>query len=361
MYYKESKDSNQIELAMNLLKSIENRGTMEISIMEVCGTHTRSIYNHGIDKMLPPNIRILSGPGCPVCVTAQSYIDDAISLSKNENIIIATFGDMIKIPGSKTSLREEKARGRDIRMVYSPLDALKIAMNNPIREVIFLAIGFETTAPIIALTLKEARENNINNFSVLHSLKTMPNTMVALVLDESINIDGFICPGHVATIIGNDVFDNLSRGYKIPMAVCGFKGIDILAGILSIIDMKESKEYGCKNLYKGFVKSGGNGKAQNLLEEVFITSDSVWRGLGTLKNTGYELKDEYRFFDAKVRFSIKTKAESENKECICGDILKGIKSPKNCKLFGRSCTPSNPIGPCMVSQEGTCGIVYSSM
>ncbi|MEG0132558.1 MAG: hydrogenase formation protein HypD [Clostridium sp.] len=359
MMYKEIIDSQHIELSKKLLNSIELSCKSKINIMEVCGTHTRSIYNCGIDKLLPSNIKILSGPGCPVCVTPQSYIDDAISISRMKDVIVTTFGDMIKIPGSRTSLAEERARGNDIRIVYSPLDVLKIAKDNYDKEVVFLAIGFETTAPLMALTIKEAKENGIDNFSVLHSLKTMPNTMAALVLDESINIDGFICPGHVATIIGNEVFGELSKQYKIPMAVCGFKGVDILAGILSIVDMKEKKEYGCKNLYKGFVKNQGNDKAKNILGEVFTPDHSVWRGLGRLVNTGYTLKDEYRSFDAKVKFNIQSRSERENGECICGDILKGIKSPKECNLFGKACRPSNPVGPCMVSQEGTCGIVYS--
>ncbi|MEG0306382.1 MAG: hydrogenase formation protein HypD [Clostridium sp.] len=359
MMYKEIIDSQHIELSKKLLNSIELSCKSKINIMEVCGTHARSIYSCGIDKLLPSNIKILSGPGCPVCVTPQSYIDDAISLSRMKDVIVATFGDMIKIPGSRTSLREEKAIGNDIRIVYSPLEALKIAKNNCDKEVVFLAVGFETTAPLIALTIKEARRNGINNFSVLHALKTMPNTMTALVLDESINIDGFICPGHVATIIGNEVFDKLSKQYKIPMAVCGFKGVDILAGILSIIVMEEKKEYECKNLYKGFVKDKGNDRAKRILGEVFIPGDSVWRGLGRLMNTGYTLKAEYRDFDAKVKFHIESRNERENEECICGDVLKGIKSPKECKLFGKPCKPGNPVGPCMVSEEGTCGIVYS--
>lgn len=361
MYINNLKESQ--EIALKLIKKIKEKATEieEIRIMEVCGTHTKSIYNNGIDKLLPKNIKLISGPGCPVCVTPQNYIDDAIELSRKNNIIITSFGDMIKIPGTKSSLREEKAIGRDIKIIYSPLDALKIAQENKTKEVVFLAVGFETTAPLIALTLIEAKINNINNFSILHSLKTMPNAMKALILDEKIKIDGFICPGHVATIIGSRVFEQLSKKYKLPMAVCGFKAIDILCGILSIIMMKEKDEYNCINFYKTFVKGLGNKKSKEILEEVFINGDSIWRGLGNIKNTGYMLKEEYSYFDANIRFALKDKKIISNKNCICGEILKGIKMPKDCILFGKVCTPSNPIGPCMVSSEGTCGIVYENI
>ncbi|GAA0078679.1 hydrogenase formation protein HypD [Clostridium sp. CTA-5] len=363
MYINNLKKSEEIEIALKLIKKIKEKAMEieEIRIMEVCGTHTKSIYNNGIDKLLPQNIKLISGPGCPVCVTPQNYIDGAIELSKKKNIIITSFGDMIKIPGTKSSLREEKAIGRDIRIIYSPLDALKIAQENKTKEVVFLAVGFETTAPLIALTLIEAKINNINNFSILHSLKTMPNAMKALILDEKIKIDGFICPGHVATIIGSRVFEQLSKKYKLPMAVCGFKAIDILCGILYIITMKEKDEYNCINFYKTFVKGLGNKKSKEILEEVFINGDSIWRGLGNIKNTGYMLKEEYSYFDANIRFALKDKNIISNKNCICGEILKGIKMPKDCILFGKVCTPSNPIGPCMVSSEGTCGIVYENI
>lgn len=351
---------NDIDLSTKLLKEIERNGTKEIRIMEVCGTHTRSIYKYGIDKLLPENIKMISGPGCPVCVTSQSYIDSAIELSKRENIIITTFGDMIKVPGKISSLGEEKAKGSDIRVIYSPLDSLEIAKNNKEKKVVFLGIGFETTAPIIALTLKIAKSEKIENFSIMHSIKTMPNTMKTLVLSEDVNIDGFIVPGHVATIIGENVFKKLSYESKTPMAICGFKSTEILAGILSIIKMVNKNEIKCENLYKGFVKKEGNTKAKEIINEVFLPSDSIWRGIGNIEGTGYKLRDEYNKFDATLKFKIDVKEENINNGCICGDILRGKKTPKQCKLFGKSCTPNKPIGPCMVSNEGTCGIVYNS-
>lgn len=351
---------DNIDLSLKLLEEIKKRATKEVRIMEVCGTHTRSIYKYGIDKLLPSNIKMLSGPGCPVCVTSQSYIDSVIEISKKKNVIITTFGDMMRVPGSLSSLRDEKAKGSDIRVIYSPLDSLEIAKNNKENEVVFLAIGFETTAPVIALTLKMAKLEKIDNFTMLHSIKTMPNTMKTLVLNEVVNIDGFIAPGHVATIIGEEVFNKLAKESGTPMSICGFKSTGILAGILSIINMVNNSEVRCENLYKGFVKKEGNIIAKKLMNEVFVPSDSLWRGIGNLEGTGYIFKEEYEMFDAKLKFSLNIKEEIINNGCICGDILKGKKNPRECKLFGKHCNPNNPIGPCMVSQEGTCGIVYNA-
>ena len=351
---------NDIHLSRKLIEQIRKNTTKEIRIMEVCGTHTRSIYKYGIDKLLPENIKIISGPGCPVCVTSQSYIDSAIELSKRENIIITTFGDMIKVPGMMSSLQEEKAKGGNIIVVYSPLESLEIAKNNREKEVVFLGIGFETTAPIIALTLKIAKSEKIENFSIMHSIKTMPNTMKALVLSEDVNIDGFIAPGHVATIIGENVFKKLAYESKTPMAICGFKSTEILAGILSIIKMINKNEIKCENLYRGFVKREGNTKAKEVINEVFSPEYSIWRGLGKINDTGYKLNEEYSDFDAKLKFKIEVKEEDINNRCICGEILKGKKMPKQCKLFGTVCTPNKPVGPCMVSNEGACGIVYEN-
>ena len=351
---------NDIHSARKLLEQIRKNTTKEIRIMEVCGTHTRSIYKYGIDKLLPENIKIISGPGCPVCVTSQSYIDSAIELSKRENIIITTFGDMIKVPGMMSSLQEEKAKGSNIIVVYSPLESLEIAKNNREKEVVFLGIGFETTAPIIALTLKIAKSEKIENFSIMHSIKTMPNTMKALVLSEDVNIDGFIAPGHVATIIGENVFKKLAYESKTSMAICGFKSTEILAGILSIIKMINKNEIKCENLYRGFVKREGNTKAKEIINEVFSPEYSIWRGLGKINDTGYKLNEEYSDFDAKLKFKIEVKEEDINNRCICGEILKGKKMPKQCKLFGTVCTPNKPVGPCMVSNEGACVIVYEN-
>lgn len=351
---------NDVNLSIKLLEEIKKRATKEVRIMEVCGTHTRSIYKYGIDKLLPPNVKILSGPGCPVCVTSQSYIDSAIEISKKENVIVATFGDMMRVPGSSSSLREEKAKGSGIRVIYSPLDSLEIAKNNKEKEVVFLAIGFETTAPIIALTLKQAKLEKIGNFTMIHSIKTMPNTMKTLVLNEVVNIDGFIAPGHVATIIGEEVFNKLAQESGTAMSICGFKSTEILAGMLSIINMVNNNEVRCENLYKGFVRKEGNSLAKKLISEVFVPSDSLWRGIGNIKETGYRFKEEYNIFDAKLKFSLDIKEEIINNGCICGDILKGKKNPRECKLFGKHCNPNKPIGPCMVSQEGTCGIVYNA-
>ncbi|NFS30359.1 hydrogenase formation protein HypD [Clostridium botulinum] len=352
---------NDVSLCKTLLKEIEKNAMEKINIMEVCGTHTRSIYELGINKLLPENINLLSGPGCPICVTPVNYIDNAIKLSKKPQTIIVTFGDMMRVPGSSSFLSEEKAKGMDIRIIYSPLDSIKIAEKNKNKEVILLGIGFETTAPIIALTLKYAKAKKINNFSVLLSIKTMPNTMKELVLDGRAKINGFICPGHVATIIGEEPFNILSMESKLPMSICGFKGTEILVGILSIVKLVNNNEYKCENLYRGFVKKKGNIKAKELINEVFEISDSVWRGMGTIKQTGFDFKNEYKIFDATKKFLLRHRELNLNNNCICGEILQGISNPRDCLSFGKCCTPENPIGPCMVSNEGTCKIVYDTV
>lgn len=341
-----------------LIKEINELVQEEISIMEVCGTHTMAIFKSGIRELLPSKLKLISGPGCPVCVTPQSYIDTAIQLLKREDIIITTFGDMIKVPGKDSSLRKEKALGRDIRMVYSPLDSLKIAEENPDKEVVFLGVGFETTAPTIALSVKLAHKKNIKNYSVLQSIKTMPNTMKQLILDDEVKINGFICPGHVSSVIGVKPFEFLAKDFNIPSVVAGFESGDIAIALYKIIKMINEKEYNVKNVYGRLVNYEGNSKALEIIDEVFQKTDSNWRGLGTIKNTGLRLKSNYSLYDAEEKLNLKMVDTQPNKECICGDILKGKKIPLDCKLFGKACNPINPIGACMVSEEGTCAAYY---
>ena len=300
----------------------------------------------------------INGPGCPVCVTPQGYIDTAIELSKKDNVIITTFGDLIRVPGSNSSLSKEKAKGRDIRVIYSPLDSIEIAKKNIDKEVVFLSIGFETTAPIIALSIKKAKEENIKNYSILNSLKTMPEAMEVLVLNPKVKIDGFLCPGNVATIIGENPFFNIAEEYKMPMVISGFEINDILSSIYKLIEMKEKNEYGLINLYSRLVKKDGNKEANNLLRNIFKLTESTWRGLGKVNNAGLELRDEYKSFDVLFKFNMSMKESNNNSACSCGDILMGIKEPTECKLFGKACTPLNPIGACMVSEEGTCSAFY---
>ena len=347
-----------VSIVQGILKKINQYKGEEISIMEVCGTHTNSILKSGLKDLLPKNIKLISGPGCPVCVTDQSYIDYAIELSKKENCIIATFGDLIRVPGTNSSIQKQKALGCDVRVVYSPLDAINIAIENNDKEVIFLAIGFETTAPIIALSIKMAKDKNIKNFNILNGLKTMPEAMRSLVLDKETKIDGFLCPGHVATIIGCDDFIKLSNEYSLPMVVCGFEVSDIVSSIYKLIQLKNSDDCMFDNTYSRLVKREGNENAKSILKMVFKESESQWRGLGNIEKTGLTLREEYKAFDIKEKIDLKIKKSKRNSGCICGDILRGLKEPKECKLFKNNCTPSNPMGPCMVSEEGTCSSYF---
>ncbi|SHJ26849.1 hydrogenase expression/formation protein HypD [Clostridium cavendishii DSM 21758] len=338
------------------MKSIEI--DKDIIIMEICGTHTMSILRSGIKKILPSNIKLISGPGCPVCVTNQGYIDVAIELSKREDIIITTFGDMINIPGTKESLKIRKALGSDIRVVYSPLEAINIAKKNPNKEVVFLGIGFETTAPTIALTIKKGHDLNLKNFSVFSSLKTMPEVIKMLLKDKEVKVDGIICPGHVSTIIGEKDFYFISDELNIPAVISGFDDKDVMAAIYLLIDMIKQNKYNFKNIYGRFVKYNGNEKAKELMSDVFKVSNSIWRGIGLIENSGLAIDDKYSEYNAEIKFSLKIEESVALKGCICGEILQGKKTPVDCSFFGKQCTPNNPIGVCMVSREGCCGVYY---
>jgi hydrogenase expression/formation protein HypD len=345
-------------LVKNMIKKIATKTNREITIMEVCGTHTMSIFRSGIRDLLPSNIRLVSGPGCPVCVTSQGYIDSAIELTKNEDIIITTFGDMMKVPGNKSSLQREKALGRDIRMVFSPLDAVKIAKENPHKEVVFLGVGFETTAPAIALSVEIAYKENIKNYSVLQSVKTMPTVMKQLVLDKELKIDGFLCPGHVSTIIGAKPYEFLAKEFGIPAVVAGFEAGDIAIGLYELLVMIESNISEVKNVYGRLVKYEGNEKALETIHRVMEVTDGNWRGLGKIEGTGLRLKDKYSLFDTEKKLNVKLRETKSLKGCMCGEILKGKNNPHDCKLFSKVCNPLNPVGACMVSEEGTCAAYY---
>ncbi|WP_069998695.1 hydrogenase formation protein HypD [Cellulosilyticum sp. I15G10I2] len=341
-----------------LNNSPQNTGQKPLHIMEVCGSHTLSIYKYGIDKLLPSYISLLSGPGCPVCVTDTSYIDLAVHLARDHNIIIATFGDMLRVPGTQISLSTTRAHGADIRVVYTPLDCISLAKLYPDKEIVFLGIGFETTAPAIALTLKEAIAQSLNNLSMLFSLKTMPYAMESLIFDETLCIDGFICPGHVAAVIGSEPFEYLAQKYHIPMVIAGFECVDLIGAIYKLMLMINSKDYSCQNLYKRVVESKGNTNALTLLDEIFEIVDSSWRGLGIISKTGLSLKPEFNAFNALLKFNLTLPDVKVTPGCICGSILKGIKKPIECPHYKTKCTPESPIGACMVSSEGTCMNFY---
>lgn len=329
-----------------------------LKIMEVCGTHTMSIFRYGIRELLPEGARLVSGPGCPVCVTPVSYIDAAIAAALNEDVIITTFGDLMRVPGSSDSLYGRKAKGADIRIVYSPLDSLEVARRNPSKKVVFLSVGFETTTPVSALAVLKAYEENIRNFSILTANKTMPEALKLLAADSSDNIGGYLYPGHVSAIIGTGVYARIASEYGIPGVVAGFEPLDILHAILTLLRLSEKSEKLVVNEYSRFVKAEGNPLAMEKMYQVFEPSDSVWRGLGKIAVSGLAVRNKYEAFDAWKIFGISMEENRELKGCLCGEVLKGKTIPPCCGLFGKTCTPQNPAGACMVSTEGTCAAYY---
>jgi hydrogenase expression/formation protein HypD len=338
------------------LKIRDNVGDRDLTIMEVCGTHTRAIFRTGIKSLLPAGLKMVAGPGCPVCVTPERYFHTAIELAKEENFTLATFGDLMRVPSGGTSLEREKALGSDILAVYSPMEALKLAEKRPDRVVVFLAVGFETTQPAIASTIIEAKSKAVPNFMVLSGGKLIPPAMMALVQDEELQIDGFLCPGHVSTIIGPEPYEPIANHYKIPCAIAGFEPVEILLGILDLTDQIRKGVACVSNLYGGVVKKGGNWKAMMVLNEVFTVADTEWRGIGVIPNSGLRIGKEYSKFDADmipVDLSMKP-VQEDSYNCICGQIIKGKQEPTKCPEFMTRCTPANPIGACMVSNEGTC-------
>ena len=328
-----------------------------MSFMEVCGGHTMAIQKFGIPTLLPENIKLLSGPGCPVCVTSRSFIDHAISLARLPEVIITTYGDLIRVPGSTSSLNKERSTGSDVRIVYSILDALEIAKNNPDKKTVFLGIGFETTTPSSAAGILNAKRDGIHNFFLLSSHKVMPPAMEALI-DDGVKIDGYIAPGHVSTITGTGIYRDIPVKYGLGCVISGFEPVDLMQSILMLAEQIENKNPKVEIQYKRAVFPEGNKKAQKIMAEVFEPCDSWWRGLGILKDSGLKLRKEFKDFDAGLCIPVKIEETKEDKGCICGEILKGLKKPEDCKLFGKACTPSDPVGACMVSNEGACAAHY---
>jgi hydrogenase expression/formation protein HypD len=346
------------EYSKKLVEKLNNISKEKMNIMEVCGTHTMAIFRYGIRDVLPQNINLISGPGCPVCVTPQSYIDTALTLSEEKDVIIATFGDMMKVPGKKGSLSKRKAEGADIRIVYSPMDCLGMASQNPSKKIVFLSVGFETTAPMTAVTAMEARKNNLSNLFFFTAHKIVPPAMEVLVQDKELKIDGFLLPGHVSAIIGTKPYEFLSKDYNIPGVVTGFEPLDILQGLSTLVSLISKKDYKIENEYKRIVKTEGNSIAEEYLNKAFNIVDSSWRGLGRIPNSGLEFNSEYEAFDALKHFKINYEEYDGSPGCKCGEILKGKIKPMDCPLFKKLCTPENPVGSCMVSSEGTCAAYY---
>ncbi len=345
-------------IAKKYFEEIEKTVTRPWSIMEVCGGQTHSLVKNGIIEMLPKEITMVHGPGCPVCVTPLHIIDTAILLAERPDVIFCSFGDMLRVPGSAKNLLEAKANGADVRILYSPLEAVTIAKNNPDKQVIFFAVGFETTAPANALAVIHAERDGIDNFSILTSHVLVPPAIKAVMDDEESKIDGFLAAGHVCTIMGNSAYYPLAQEYKVPIVVTGFEPLDILQGILMVIRQLESGRHEVENQYSRIVKEEGNPAAQEVMNSVFATDDQTWRGIGTIPASGLRLDDQYKKYDALSKFSIPVQVSKESSECIAGQIMKGIKKPFDCPQFGKKCTPTNPLGAPMVSSEGACAAYF---
>ncbi|PID72399.1 MAG: hydrogenase formation protein HypD [Desulfobulbus propionicus] len=341
-----------------LIEKLHTSISEPVRIMEVCGTHTMSIFRHGIRSLLPEGITLLSGPGCPVCVTPASHIDTFIQAAELPDVVVATFGDLIRVPGSSHSLAQMRSKGAQVEIVYSPMDALQMAVKQPEKNVLFPAIGFETTAPTIAATILQADKLGLTNFFIISAGKTMPRPLDLLMSDPELKVDGLLCPGHVSAIIGAAAYHPLVEKYGLSCAVAGFEPSDILAGILSIVLQFNAKNPTVDNCYTRAVTDHGNERAKQLINQVFEPVDSEWRGLGILPGSGLQLRQQYQQFDGIQAFAITTKPVAEPKGCKCGEILKGLVLPPDCPLYGTRCTPMHPVGPCMVSSEGTCAAYH---
>ena len=346
------------EISRNLIEKIKSISQKEVRLMEVCGTHTVSIFRSGIRSVLPATLSLLSGPGCPVCVTDQAEIDAFIELARIDDVIVTTFGDLMRVPGTRSSLQRESAAGRDIRVVYSTFDALEIARKHPEKKVVFLGVGFETTAPTIAAAILAAAQANIDNFSVICAHKLVPPALEALMSAARVQIDGFILPGHVSVIIGLDAYRPFFDRYQIPCVVAGFEPTDILQAISMLVEMLESNSPCLDNAYPRAVTAAGNVKAQQILAEIFEPADACWRGIGMIPRSGLKIRSTFAAHDAVKRFDVQVPDAQTPKGCACGEILTGTKTPPECALYKKACTPMDPVGPCMVSTEGTCAAYY---
>jgi len=354
-YLKEYRDP---ALAQRLLKEIKKNVTKPWRIMEVCGGQTHSLVKNGILQVLPQEITMVHGPGCPVCVTPLHLIDKAIYLAEKEGVILCSFGDMIRVPGSQKSILEAKAEGADIRILYSPLEAVNIAQANPDKEVVFFAVGFETTAPANALSVLHAEKLGIKNYSILTSHVIVPPIIENVMNDVDSHIDGFLAAGHVCSIMGYWEYYPLAEKYKVPIVVTGFEPVDILKGILATVKQLEEGRYEVENEYARIVKEEGNEPAQDVIAKVFKITDRVWRGMENIPLSGYGVREEYAAFDAMLKFDVNIEEAQENPDCLAGDVMKGIIKPVQCPEFGKKCTPQNPLGAPMVSSEGACAAYY---
>lgn len=330
------------------------------AIMEVCGSHTMALARTGLKKELKEHVKLISGPGCPVCVTDQKSIDAMIELANGENRIICTFGDMIRVPGTGSSLMDEKTAGKDIRVVYSPVDAVQIAKNNPNKEVIFLGIGFETTIPVLTVALKQADEEGVKNFSMWITTKLVEPILRTLLEAGEVKVDGLLLPGHVSIVLGRNGYQYLVDQYHVPGVISGFQSVEMLNGIYKLITILLAETPQIVNAHKSIVTDEGNVEAQKLMAKYLEPCDEAWRGIGVINNSGLDIRPKYAYLNAKERFRIVVQ-EPRKTKCRCGEIIRGLISPEDCSLFNKACTPLNPIGPCMVSSEGTCAAHFQYM
>jgi len=348
------------EKTASLLREMQELVPGELRLMEVCGTHTMSIAEAGIKSMLPKEVKLLSGPGCPVCVTPPQVIDAVLELSMEKDVIVTSYGDMLRVPGSKAgdSLLRRKALGAKVETVYSPVDAVEIALNSPGKQVVFLGVGFETTAPGTAAAVLTAQEKGAKNFSLWSMLKMVEPALRTLIAMDGFNVDGFLCPGHVATIIGADGFAFLPKDYSLPAVIAGFEPEDILLAVYRLVKQLHEKQPRLENKYTRAVSQSGNLLAQKIMKNCFEARFDVWRGLGGIEASGLGLREELRDYDAERRFQIKYPASEPPTACRCGEVITGRISPERCPMFGKACTPEDPVGPCMVSSEGACAAAW---
>ncbi len=350
--YRNEKDAQKLLLAIR--RVVSRRWVL----MEICGGQTHTLLKSGIDRLLPDEITLVHGPGCPVCVTPLVEIDRALAIAARPGVIFTSFGDMLRVPGSRTDLLRVKAAGGDVRMVYSPLDALSLARSRQDREVVFFGVGFETTAPAVAMALHEARRTSLPNFSVLVSHVLVPPAMEAILSSPSNLVQGFLAAGHVSTVMGYREYEPIAERYRIPIVVTGFEPLDLLQGILMTVTALEEKRHGVENQYSRCVTRDGNRHAQAVLKEVFEVCDRAWRGIGVISESGYRLSTPYSNFDATLRFNVTAIAADEPEVCIAGRILQGLAKPDACPAFGGACTPEHPLGAPMVSSEGACAAYH---
>lgn len=341
-----------------LSQIIKQRSKKPLNIMEICGGHTHSIMKFGLPQLVGENINFIHGPGCPVCIMPRSRIDEAIAIASIDGVIFCTLADMLRVPGSKGSLAMLRADGADIRALYSPLDTITIAKENPDKKVVFFAIGFETTTPMSAVVVKQAVELNLQNLFIHINHVTVPAPVRAIMSDKDVKIDAFLGPSHVSVITGSKIYEELANEFKTPIAVSGFEPLDIMDSILNLVNQHENGTHKVYNEYARVVSKDGNLKAKELIDRYFQPCDFEWRGLGVIKDSGLRLRDEFSYLDAKKYFNVEVGESKESKACICGEILRGKAKPYDCKVFGKVCNPQNPIGSCMVSGEGACAAYY---